>query len=66
MEMKITQAIFGILLALTKKRNYQNDMKSTLNGKGRTQVYTLPSSKVYHFKSDFGVMEEAMYRYFFK
>ena len=30
MEMKITQPIFGILVALTKKRTYQNDMKSTL------------------------------------
>ena len=29
MEMKITQPIFGILVALTKKRTYQNDMKST-------------------------------------
>ena len=31
MEMKITQPIFGILVALTKKRTYQNDMKSTIN-----------------------------------
>ena len=29
MEMKIMQPIFGILVALTKKRTYQNDMKST-------------------------------------
>jgi hypothetical protein len=29
MEMKITQPVFGILVALTKKRTYQNDMKST-------------------------------------
>ena len=29
MEMKINQTIFGILVALTKKRTYQNDMKST-------------------------------------
>ena len=30
MEMKITQPIFGILVALTKKRTFQNEMKSTL------------------------------------
>ena len=29
-EMKITQLIFGILVALMKKQIYQNDMKSTL------------------------------------
>ena len=29
MEMKITQPILGILVALTKKGTYQNDMKST-------------------------------------
>jgi hypothetical protein len=29
MEMKITQPMFGILVALMKKRTYQNDMKST-------------------------------------
>ena len=28
-EMKITQPIFGILVALTEKQTYQNDMKST-------------------------------------
>jgi hypothetical protein len=30
MEMKITQPIFGILIALLKKQTYKNDMKSTL------------------------------------
>ena len=30
MEMKIMQPIFGISVALTKKRTYQNDMTSTL------------------------------------
>ena len=29
MEMEIVQPIFGILVALTKKRTYQNDMKLT-------------------------------------
>ena len=29
MEMKITQPIFGILVALMKKQTFQNDMKST-------------------------------------
>ena len=29
MEMKITQSIFGILVALMKKQTFQNDMKST-------------------------------------
>ena len=37
MEMKIAQPIFGILLALTKKRTYQNDMKSTNSDKNDDQ-----------------------------
>ena len=37
MEMKITQPIFGILVALTKKQTYQNDMKSTCDTILRTK-----------------------------